>query len=266
MRTLLVSLILAGAALAGDCGNCQGQRIVGHGPVRLPCPVCGGSGTAADQPAPPAQAEPAAAAEETTPAAAVDGRPRPVVCRVTAAHGPSRSSGSGVLVQASGSTAVVITAWHVVRGNRDSIVIAWPDGTQSAARVVASDDTWDLCALRTGRPAASPVTIAASAPRRGDRLTIAGYGPAGKYLEQTGPVTQYLSPTSVHVQQFIELRASARQGDSGGPIFDDQGELAGVLFGERGGLTVGSCSTRVALFLATVPAPAVTCSVCEAKP
>jgi hypothetical protein len=36
-------------------------------------------------------------------------------------------------------------------------------------------------------------------------------------------------------------------------MFNADGELAGVLFGCRDGLTVGSCSTRLRAFLAAVP-------------
>jgi S1-C subfamily serine protease len=259
MRSLLVSLILAGAAFAAECGNCGGDRVVGRGPGRLPCPVCGGTGEIAEL-------EPVVeAAVKAAPAAPVAGRPRPVVARISAADGPSRIYGSGVLVEASGTTGIVLTNWHVVRSHRHGISVSWPDGSTSPAKVLASDELWDLAALVVQKPAVEPVTITASAPRLGDTLTIAGYGPAGKYLEQSGPVTDYLSPVKNTTRQFVEIRASARQGDSGGPMFNADGELAGVLFGQRDGRTVGPCSTRVSAFLATATARrAASCSVCEA--
>ena len=48
------------------------------------------------------------------------------------------------------------------------------------------------------------------------------------------------------------MAATARQGDSGGPILDAEGKLAGVLFGQNEGRTIGSCSTRLRTFLASV--------------
>jgi hypothetical protein len=51
---------------------------------------------------------------------------------------------------------------------------------------------------------------------------------------------------------MVELSAEARQGDSGGPIFNQQGELAGVLFGSGPGYTSGSYGGRVLGFLTTV--------------
>lgn len=266
MKSSILALLIAFAvpAAAADCGNCRGERIVGPGPVRFACPVCAGLGTVPDAPdaaAPPDNAPTFAAAAQfgqAEPQAAPPdaGRPRPVVARVSAATGPSLDIGSGVLVQVAGDTGIVLTNWHVVRGNRHAVTVAWPDGTKSAGRVLAWDDAWDLAAVAVARPGAPPVPIAAQAPRIGDRLTIAGYGPHGKYLEQTGEVTMYASPTGRHPQQWVECRAAARQGDSGGPMFNADGELAGVLFGARDGLTVGSCSTRLRAFLASVPKPA----------
>lgn len=237
---------VATLAVAADCGNCRGDRIVGPGPVRFPCPVCAGSGTVADP-------LPAVAAAPPAPAKPAAGQPRPAVARVTAARGNVRDAGSGVLVQASGTAAIVLTNWHVVREAREAVAVAWPDGTRTPGRVLAWDAEWDLAAIAVARPGAVPVPIAASAPKIGEPLTIAGYGPHGRYLEQTGPVTMYAGPGRGRPQEWVECRAAARNGDSGGPMFDANGHLAGVLFGSRDGLTVGSCSTRLRAFLATVP-------------
>jgi hypothetical protein len=84
----------------------------------------------------------------------------------------------------------------------------------------------------------------------GERLTIAGFG-RGAYREETGACTEYLSPATGYPREFVELQATARQGDSGGPIFNERRELAGVLFGQNDGRTIGSCSTRVRAFLAS---------------
>jgi hypothetical protein len=51
---------------------------------------------------------------------------------------------------------------------------------------------------------------------------------------------------------MVELDVEARQGDSGGPIFNQRGELAGVLFGAGQGTTLGSFAPRVNCFLATL--------------
>ena len=88
-------------------------------------------------------------------------------------------------------------------------------------------------------------------PQLDDSLSIAGYG-SGKYRFASGRCVQYISPGENHPFEMLELSASARDGDSGGPIFNDQGELAGVLFGAARGRTAGSYCGRVAWFLNSI--------------
>jgi hypothetical protein len=70
----------------------------------------------------------------------------------------------------------------------------------------------------------------------------------------TGRCTQYVSPGGSHAFEMVELSTPARQGDSGGPIFNRRGELAGVLFGSAAGTTSGSYCGRVDRFLTPVVA------------
>lgn len=177
--------------------------------------------------------------------------PRPPVARVVAPDGSGTSLGSGVLVDINASQALVLTNWHVVRDSRSAVLVQFPDGFQSAGTVLRVDATWDLAAIVIWRPNVEPVELAPRAPAIGETLTIAGYG-RGPYREVSGGCTQYLSPGSGQPMELVELVGEARQGDSGGPIFNADGELAGVLFGESGGRTIGASSPRVRAFLASV--------------
>ncbi len=177
--------------------------------------------------------------------------PHPAVVRIVAAEQGSASLGSGVLVDANREQAIVLTNWHVVRDSRSAVLVQFPDGFQTAGTVVRMDEAWDLAAVVIWRPPATPVPLAATPPAPGDLLTIAGYG-RGPYRAQTGRCTEYLSPAAGYPKEFVELSAGARQGDSGGPILNERGELAGVLFGQNSGRTIGSCSTRLRTFLASV--------------
>jgi hypothetical protein len=177
--------------------------------------------------------------------------PHPAVARIVAPEQSSTSLGSGVLVDVNRNQGLVLTNWHVVRESKSAVLVQFADGFQSAGTVVRWDEAWDLAALVIWKPNATPVRLAETPPAVGDMLTIAGFG-RGPYREEAGPCTEYLSPGTGYPNEFVELRARARQGDSGGPIFNDRGELAGVLFGESDGRTIGSCSTRVKTFLAAV--------------
>jgi hypothetical protein len=189
--------------------------------------------------------------------------PHPAVVRIVAAEKAGASLGSGVLVDANREQAIVLTNWHVVRDSRSAVLVQFPDGFQTAGTVVRWDEAWDLAALVIWKPPATPVPLAATPPAPGDLLTIAGYG-RGPYRAQTGRCTEYLSPGTGYPKEFVELAAGARQGDSGGPIFNERGELAGVLFGQNSGRTIGSCSTRLRTFLASVGSSGFTAAAAAA--
>lgn len=175
----------------------------------------------------------------------------PAVVRVMAADRDGFSLGSGTLVAVSDHHGLVVTNWHVVRDAAGPIVVAFPNGFRSAASVLRTDQDWDLAALAIWRPNVSPVPLANLPPQPGEPLTIAGYG-SGQYRMMTGRCTQYVSPGRNQPFEMVELSAPARQGDSGGPIFNSRGELAGVLFGTAAGQTSGSYCGRVRMFLTSV--------------
>jgi hypothetical protein len=68
----------------------------------------------------------------------------------------------------------------------------------------------------------------------------------------TGRLTQYYSPGGNQPSEIIELSAPARNGDSGGPILNRRGELAGTLFGTAFGRTMGSYCGRLQWFVNSV--------------
>ncbi len=159
--------------------------------------------------------------------------------------------GSGSLVHVTEKYGVVLTNWHVVRDAPGDVEVVFPNGRHYQATVMKMDKTWDLAALAIWRPNVEPIAIASQAPQAGEPLTIAGYG-SGNYREATGRFTQFVAPSEKHSFEMVELSAEARQGDSGGPILNAHGELAGVLLGAGHGATIGSYCGRVEVFLADV--------------
>ncbi len=182
--------------------------------------------------------------------------PHPAVVRVTSIDREGASLGSGVLVAVNQTHGLVITNWHVVRDTAGTILVSFPDGFSSGAVVLKTDHTWDLAALAIWRPNVPPVWLSAAPARPGEVLTIAGYG-RDSYRAISGYCTEYLSPGGNNPSEIVEVNVAARQGDSGGPIFNARGELAGVLFGSSdsfltGQYTMGSYCGRVRLFVAAV--------------
>ena len=179
--------------------------------------------------------------------------PHPAVVRIVAREGKTTSLGSGTLIHVTEDFGLVITNWHVVRDAKGPVEVIFPDGFRSGGTVMKLDDAWDLAAVGIWRPNVKPVTLATRIPSQGDWLSIAGYG-GGDYRTASGRCTQYVAPGRDQPFEMVELSTEARQGDSGGPIFNADGELAGVLLGAKQGHTVGSVCSRVDHFLTDVSA------------
>ena len=183
-----------------------------------------------------------------------DIHPHPAVVRIIVPERGSTSYGSGTLVDVNGKHGLVVTNWHVVSEAASPPTVLFADGFRSLAQVVKADRDWDLAALVIWRPTVEPVPLATEPPRPGEILAIAGYG-QGPYRLASGRCTNYLQPNTRLPHEMVELAAAARQGDSGGPIFNRRGELAGVLWGEGNGFTTGSYCGRVRQFLNGVVSP-----------
>lgn len=177
--------------------------------------------------------------------------PHPAVARINVRERDGIAFGSGTLIDIEGDQGLVITNWHVVRDAAGPIEVVFPDGFRSQAKVLKTDRDWDLAALVIWRPKVAPVALAANAAQLGETLTIAGYG-SGDFRSVTARCTQYVSPGHQLPYEMVEVSAEARQGDSGGPILNQRGEIAGVLFGAGGGTTSGSYVGRVRWFIASV--------------
>jgi hypothetical protein len=178
-------------------------------------------------------------------------RIHPAVVRIVAPGDGSISFGSGTLVYVGEHYGLVVTNWHVINEATGPISVHFPDGFYSLASIQKIDRDWDLAILAIRKPNVESVPLANQAPQPGEMLTIAGYG-SGSYRAASGVCTQYVAPGTTFPFEMVEVAVSARQGDSGGPIFNSRGELAGVLFGEGNGRTSGSYCGRVRWFLASV--------------
>lgn len=175
--------------------------------------------------------------------------PHPAIARIMTNDRDGASSfGTGTLVGVHGDWGLVVTNWHVIRDAADEIRITFPGQSSKKAVLLQINRQWDLAALAVERPATEPIALAFQAPRAGDVLKIAGYG-SGTYRVSAGRCTQYVSPGSHSPFEMVELGVSARMGDSGGPILNQNNEMVGVLFGSDGKVTTGAYCGRVGMFL-----------------
>jgi len=184
----------------------------------------------------------------------------PYVVRVIAFDSDGQSFGTGSYVGTYGEYGVILTNWHVICETEGLVHVHFPldfssFGFSSFGAVVKSDRIWDLALIAISKPPLSiptlPVSQTASKP--GDPLWIAGFG-SGAYRIVEGRCVRYLAPDpkdgSTLPSEIMEVSVSARKGDSGGPILNQKGELAGVLFGsDMIRNTAGSYCERVNRFL-----------------
>lgn len=173
--------------------------------------------------------------------------PLPQIVEVIAQDKQGIGRGSGTLVYVDATYGYILTNWHVV-AEGEQIDVNFPDGFTSPGTTVRTDANWDLALVRIWRPQVVPLMVAGVVPQPGDTLTIAGYG-QGAFRAARGKCIHYAAPDTKRPFEMVEVSVEARQGDSGGPILNERGELAGVLFGAGDGATTGSHIGRVKTFL-----------------
>ncbi len=190
----------------------------------------------------------------------------------------TRSIGSGVLVRWE-KRIVVLTARHVVQDAK-KVLVQFHTRRTCYARVLKTDLVWDCAVLQLVGPPPSDVRPAdvemgdAAMQHQGSRLESCGYGPDGKLACNTGLFLGYKRSTQAKngPDDWMEISGHARSGDSGGPIFDRQGRVVGVLWGTDGEHVVGVQAGRIHRLLdAAVPAAVqqkslVSLSIIERRP
>lgn len=195
---------------------------------------------------------PAAHAQCTGGNCQVTAAPHPSVVRVVNAVGRGRCYGSGTLVEADAQRGVVLTCAHLFSQGTGEVTVLLADGRRCEARLLTADRAWDLAALQIAQPQAAAVTIAAEPPRPGEALSSCGYGPDGRYWCNRGQALGYVRTSTTSSYETLELSGSARDGDSGGPVFNQRGELVAVLWGTDGRMVGGTYCGRIRKFLAGI--------------
>ena len=172
-------------------------------------------------------------------------------CRVFNQLGNFSNIGSGTLISktADGREGLVLTCWHTFREGQGSIVVTFPGGKRHGARIVAANQQADLAALVIANPATEPVRIASSI-KTGEALTACGFGEVGQYRCMRGLALRSINESG---QTSVLLSSDVRQGDSGGGVFNQRGELVAVVWGHRDGVTYASAGPQLTQFVAQWP-------------
>lgn len=156
-------------------------------------------------------------------------------------NGQEEAAGTGVILTSNGR---ILTNNHVVQGSTSIQVTVESTDVSYRAEVVGTDATDDVAVLQlvTGSGARvtglSPARIDHQTLAVGDAITDVGnaggtgtlVAAAGSVaaLDQSIQVTDDATGRQKNLTGLVELDADVVSGDSGGPVLDAQGEVAGI--------------------------------------
>lgn len=153
-------------------------------------------------------------------------------------------TGTGVFIGEN----LVLTASHVVEGEsvilahsprfEGGAVVSSPTGYTRgmACTVIASDPGRDLALLRV-RGTGKPMALARREATAGDPLVAIGCGDGTSlfgfscgHVRQVYPA-EYPRPDGIFSARVVDMSVPVNMGDSGGPVVDASGNLAGIISG-----------------------------------
>nr|WP_230531065.1 DegQ family serine endoprotease [Microvirga roseola] len=139
----------------------------------------------------------------------------------------SNSLGSGFVIDPSG---IVVTNNHVI-GDANDISVIFPDGTRLKAEIVGKDSKIDLAVLKvkSDKPLKAVRFGDSEAIRPGDWVMAIG-NPFGLGGSVTAGIVSARGRNidSGPYDNYIQTDASINKGNSGGPLFNMNGEVIGI--------------------------------------
>jgi S1-C subfamily serine protease len=149
----------------------------------------------------------------------------------TFSSGVPAGLGSGFVVDKAGH---IVTNYHVVRGS-DRLTVSFSNRDTVDAEIVGIDPSTDLALLEveTSSSALTPLTLGDSDQVEvGDRVVAIG-NPFGLDRTATAGIVSAVqrfitAPNQFTIDHVIQTDAPINQGNSGGPLLNDRGEVIGV--------------------------------------
>lgn len=141
----------------------------------------------------------------------------------------SYSWGSGIVVSSDG---YILTNTHVIdEGERATVQLY--DGTTCAAKLVAADSQSDVAILKIEKTGLTPAVFASSKNiRTGDAVCAIGNPLSPDYsLTMTSGIISATSREISYngaVMKLLQTDTSINEGNSGGPLFNDRGQVIGI--------------------------------------
>ena len=139
------------------------------------------------------------------------------------------SSGSGFVLTKDG---YIVTNYHVVK-NADTVKVTMYSGDEYEAQYVGGDEDYDIAVIKVEAADLQPVTLGDSGKLNvGDHVLAVG-NPLGEltFSMSGGMVSSVNRAINVSGTPFnmIQTDASINPGNSGGPMFNQYGEVVGIV-------------------------------------
>jgi len=138
----------------------------------------------------------------------------------------SQALGSGFVISEDG---YIVTNNHVIEG-ADEIEIEFTDGTVLAAKVVGADPVVDIAVLKVEADAPLPFVSFGDSDvmRVGDWVLAVGNALGQGFSVSAGIVSARSRELSGTYDDFLQTDAAINRGNSGGPLFNMDGQVIGV--------------------------------------
>ena len=185
-----------------------------------------------------ARVKPAVVSITTTIAAVqTEGRRLPIPFGESPGQGARQARGSGFIVRADG---LIVTNGHVVKDST-TVTVTLDDGTELRAKVVGTDPRTDIAVLKVEAGKGLPfIELGNSSDVRPGEWVVAMGNPFGLGGTVTAGIVSAISRDigAGPYDQFIQIDAPINQGNSGGPLFTQDGKVIGMntaIFSPSGG-------------------------------
>lgn len=154
-------------------------------------------------------------------------RAQQITVRIRALGCDQLGLGSGFVLPGN----VVVTNRHVVAAPKEVSVNTW-DGTSLRADVSGTAIDSDLAILQLADDVDLPVAELRTDPvEPGEPVIVVGYPGGGPATVSTGEVVSLIDGEMLdEPADVIRVDAEISQGNSGGPLLDDEGKVVGVVF------------------------------------
>ncbi|MBR2027974.1 MAG: trypsin-like peptidase domain-containing protein [Oscillospiraceae bacterium] len=165
------------------------------------------------------------------------------VVRIISEYKSEIGSGTGFVIKNDSEGTFIVTNNHVVEGNPESIVIFF-DEEIIYAEVVARSSQKDMAVLKLEyRISAEPLKPASKSAQRGDAVYAAGFPGASDNLSDAmnyrsedvtitdgivSAVREFTMSSYGTSSKMLQINAAINSGNSGGPLFNEKGEVIGI--------------------------------------